>query len=499
VAKPLWIAGFLGLLALSPQAEAQLKPESGRVAALIGRLDSRDFAEREQAKKALEALGAPALEALRQAARTGTLEARRRAAALVRVIERRAEAAPFLAPARLRLVYKEVPLFEALTDVMLRTGLTIRLHGDTAGLARWKLTVDTGDLPFWDALDRFARAAGLREVDDTPPVGMVAPQRGMSVTIVGGGAGVRAVDVLGRTPRPQPLVLTFQEGKAISLPTHVTGPIRLRALPPTVAAPVDKAGEVSLRLDVTAAPPVGCREVLGVRLTRALDDQGQRLQGRLVLPPADPVPAAGRGMVIINGRVITPPDERPKGPSRQLSLAFAAGAKPSKALKELSGSLVALMESGPEILVTVPKVVGAQGKKFTGPQGTWMQIAEITRDGEGNVTLRVEVASAPHNLDDGSRPPEPAMNIIVNGRRLGEPQRLLSDRNFSLFDGAGRPLQVTRASYTGKHTATSQEYELTFRRATPAGMTGEAVRFVYRDRRTAVLEVPFTLRDVPLP
>ena len=70
---------------------------------------------------------------------------------------------------------------------------------------------------------------------------------------------------------------------------------------------------------------------------------------------------------------------------------------------------------------------------------------------------------------------------------------MLRSANFGLLDARGRRLQVTQAVYTGKHTATAQEYELTY-------YTGAAapLRFVYRDRSSALIEVPFTLKDVPL-
>ncbi len=489
--KPWCIAGLLGALALCTLADAQHTGADG-AAALVGQLGSPRFAERERATRELEALGPAALDALRRAAREGSLEVRRRAAALVRKIERRAETARFLAPTKLRLAFKDVPLYDAITETMLKTGLTIRLNGDAAALAQRRLTLDTGELPFWEAVDLFAQKAGLAEVDEPPARPVVRAAGGMSVTIRGGNAA-HSVDVLGKAPERHPVVLTFDQAAAARLPTQVIGPLRLRALPPSLAGPAANVGEIPLRLDLTVAPPLGCREILGVRLTRALDDRGQLLKGRFV-PPADPAPAGGRGMVVINGRVITAPEDRPKGPVRQIPLVFEWGVKSSRVLKELSGALIVLLEAAPETLISVPDLGGAVGKKFTGPQGTWVRVAEVARDG-GNVAVRVEVSPLPHDLDDGSRPAELALNIVVNGRRLGEPQHLLGDRNFRVLDAAGRPLRATSAVYTGKSTATSQEYLLAFH---PDRKTGEGVRFLFRDRRSAILEIPFTLRDVPL-
>src|SRR5438445_6144416 len=68
------------------------------VAPLIGQLGSRKFAEREQATRALDALGTSALTALRKAVQSDDMEVSRRAEALVRQIERRAERDAILAP-----------------------------------------------------------------------------------------------------------------------------------------------------------------------------------------------------------------------------------------------------------------------------------------------------------------------------------------------------------------------------------------------------------------
>jgi hypothetical protein len=248
-----------------------------------------------------------------------------------------------------------------------------------------------------------------------------------------------------------------------------------------------------LHLDVLAAPALRWREVVGVKLTRALDDQGQALKGRFAPPREDAFAAPQRGMVVINGRVITAPNDRPRGPSRFVPVRFEPGPKPTKSLKELSGTLLARVQSAPEVLVSVPGIVTAAGKKFTGLQGAWVHVHEVRREDDRSVTLRMEVAAVPQELSDGIDTAEVMMNVMVNGKRLGEPARLLSDANFGLLDARGRAARATRAVYTGKHTATAQEYELTY----PAA-PGAALRFVYRDRRSAIVEVPFTLKDVPL-
>ena len=66
--------------------------------------------EREAADRALDALGAEALPALRTAAQSTDPEVSRRARTLISQIEGRLETARILAPQRVRLVYRDTPV-----------------------------------------------------------------------------------------------------------------------------------------------------------------------------------------------------------------------------------------------------------------------------------------------------------------------------------------------------------------------------------------------------
>src|SRR5437660_1272196 len=84
-ALPLFCPALVAVaLALLP-AEAAAPPDGAP--RLVEQLGSDEFAKREQATQALEAIGQAALPALRKAARSPDLEVRRRAEALLRKIE----------------------------------------------------------------------------------------------------------------------------------------------------------------------------------------------------------------------------------------------------------------------------------------------------------------------------------------------------------------------------------------------------------------------------
>src|SRR5262249_12542871 len=119
-----WL-GLVSPVALpSPAAEG---PDSQRIAGLIARLGSGTFREREEAPRALEAVGAPALPALRQAARSSDPEVRRRAEELVRRITEPVESAKLVAPSRIRLNYQNTPVEQAVKDLAKQSGYPISL------------------------------------------------------------------------------------------------------------------------------------------------------------------------------------------------------------------------------------------------------------------------------------------------------------------------------------------------------------------------------------
>src|SRR2546423_348252 len=80
---------FVVLFALGSTAPAQAAAPPDRVALLVAQLGSDDFQERTAASAALERIGLPALRALRRAAVSPDAEVRRRARALLPVIEKR--------------------------------------------------------------------------------------------------------------------------------------------------------------------------------------------------------------------------------------------------------------------------------------------------------------------------------------------------------------------------------------------------------------------------
>ena len=160
--------GLAVLLAAPARTADNVDPE--RIGKLIKQLGSAEFAEREKASKELDAIGTPALEPLQKALKSDDAEVRLRAEDLVKKIEKRLQSEKILTPTRIRLVYKDTPVKEAVEDFAGKTKFNIVLVDPQNKLAGRKVTLDTGETTFWEALDKFCQQAGLVVSDGTQPI-----------------------------------------------------------------------------------------------------------------------------------------------------------------------------------------------------------------------------------------------------------------------------------------------------------------------------------------
>ncbi len=473
----------------------------GRPEALVAGLGAETFAAREAAARALDALGAAALPALRRAAEGDDPEVSRRARDLVRRVERRLDADKLLEPTRLRLSYRDVRLEDVAADLAKRTGMPIKVVGRR--VASREVTVETGEVTFWEALDRVGAAAGVTEEAPTPQ--RPPPDSGVTTTsmmIVRGGARP-AVDVMRPQREERPAELVLADGRPLL--TYYAGAARVRALPPGTEIPGQpppgtglpgqprEPGEVLVVLDVTTEGRVQWHRAVGLRLDRATDEEGRPLTPLV----SSFKPALGsRSGVLVNGVPLDPTADEPGPAGRLVPVRLRPGDKPPKSLKELAGRVVGQARTQPEALVTVEHVLDAAGRAvIKGERGGALRVVEVEKGDSGGVRLRVMVEAPPRGLTE-ARPLPFTGRVVVNGRVTDVGEDLLSAPNFALLDGKGKAFRVTRALCTGRRDGAAREYDLTYE---PESGQGAAARFVYSDRRTVFLEVPFVLKDVPLP
>ena len=485
---------MLGLAALVLSAPAPPPPD------LIDRLGAPAFAAREQAGRELAGYGPDALSLLSRAAHTHPdPEVRRRADDLAGRIRRLVEDAARVAAPALKLDYTRVPLNVAVADLRSRTGLPLQLDP-----AR-PVTVRTGELPPWEAVEVFLQAADLHEVVRAElPLG---PLPGESLVRL--------------RPRPPSLSPFHQDAPAAvpvvladryaPLPGDRGGGVRVQAVPADFPGHrvVRGAGVVHLCLDVSPLPVLAAggrwEEVTAVRLRHAEDEQGRPVPAAhrdLAEPEPQPQTVVFGGVLLAPGLLAPPfgdvsgrPTTRPN--PRLVSLALRTDDRPARRLGVLDGVVVGEVTVPNQPLVSVEDLVRAVRAGASGAGDVRLAVLGVTTDPAGRTTVRVRVdAPNPWNFPRANR----AVNLGLPGfgpPLFGPATNPLPAYRFT--DAAGRPVSPSGAvpGAVGDD-GFRQSTELDFRFDRRDG-AGPPVRLVLIGEKTVPVEVPFRLRDVPLP
>jgi RNA polymerase sigma factor (sigma-70 family) len=317
-------AGQPGGGAPAPASQTTAAGDEARIVKLIDQLGSSSFADREEATKELNQIGVPALDALRKAAQSDDLEQKKRASDLVNKIEGRALQATILTPKRVRLVYRDTLLAEAVADFMKQSGYELTLSDPQAKLKGRTITLDTGDVTFWQALGQFCQTAGV--VEAAPPPGPQAPVPWRPSPINQPSGAQPAGDGLGESG------IILIDGKALTLPTDDRTAVRVRA----ERAQTSDGRDIHLPLQITAEPKLRRLEIVAITIKEATDNQGQSLEpvsvGREAPPPPVLRPLAAWSP--------NPPSRQDPGVGLPL-VRLKKGAKSATALSELSGTITA--------------------------------------------------------------------------------------------------------------------------------------------------------------
>jgi len=314
--------------------------------------------------------------------------------------------------------------------------------------------------------------------------------------------------------------MNLVDGKRPGYPTAYSGAVRVRALPAVpqnlggmVPAVRKQAGETVIYLEVTAEPRVQNFALVNesaVQLDKAIDDQGQNLT-----VPMDPMPVVGGlNNPAFNGRVLIRPvyGYSPYGvQSRYTHLRLKLGEKQAKTLKELSGHISAQMLAPPQAIVTVENVAKAAGKKVEQGGGS-IEVLSYQKQADGSYQIKFRLQTPQQFIPApfrGAVPPQ-AGGMPANGRggavvQIGPNGQVM--QTFynthglpSLLDAKSRalglsqpPLRIYQGGFGG---VAVQEITMTFRSQNDQG---EPSRLVLEGQRNVSVQIPFTLRNVPMP
>jgi hypothetical protein len=169
-----------------------------------------------------------------------------------------------------------------------------------------------------------------------------------------------------------------------------------------------------------------------------------------------------------------------------------------KKLKEVHGFVAAEVLTPPAPLLTVDNILDAAGKTVEGKNGGTLKVSEVKRDDKGQVTLKI-------TLD---RPPTPVWRggfggrarMVRRGGLMVEEQpnaNGVAGRTLSLVDEKGQAFKLSVAEQkVDPQNPAIVEYQLTFQ---PTDGAAKPAKLVYLGRRKTTIDVPFVLKDVPVP
>jgi hypothetical protein len=451
------------------------------------------YAEREKAARELDAAGESALPALRAVADSTDGELRARAAAIAERIERMARSQRLLAAPKLAFKFDKVPLDEAIAEVAKQAQRHFMIDKTKIKDIKRPITLDSGELPYWEALSVFYQAAGIAEDISQVPVAKTESGRRL---IVRGPVSLP----------PQNVLVCRLVDCATPMPASTANALRVRALPANHAQNKydDIKGEVTFHVDVDTAPGVALREIVGIEIRKATAEDGRLLASAYPVPPF----TGGIGsldqmvmqqLVIASGDF---PTEGTGGGAHPYAITLKTnGLRPTR-ITELHGVVVAKMMTPVEPILTVSQFLKSSGRETTADNMT-IQIKEVKTSGDGRAIVQLRLITRTDESEDVLNLPVQVKGRVQQFIRINRGGRLQADLGklpeFKLLDPTGQPLkgltaQVRGMSFDG--SVMTQDVEIAFEK--PA-QGAEQLSLALMAKRVAVVEMPFVLKNVPMP
>ncbi|MCE9530447.1 MAG: hypothetical protein K8T89_04850 [Planctomycetes bacterium] len=459
----------------------------------IQKLAHARFAVRDQAARNLVRIGEPALIPLKAVLASKDLEVRLRAEALIQQIETRIENETLIRASKLRLKYQNTPLDEAIVDLAKRTGLPFALDEKSGKNPRQQITLDTGEVPYWEAVEKFLTVAGLEENATNALIASIARKR---------------EDRSGISPLEKPDIpaerLTLVEcKKPIAASTSTI--VRVKSLPRDFPGNVAAKGtnEVTFKLDVIPAKSFVWQELVGVEIRKAIDDRGNVLtQSHLpreydqavAVNNAQDRPMNNAAPVFQAPAPMYSPQSSP-GTTRHMPVTLFTKDTSAKTLKHLEGVVVARVLSLQKTLLTFDNLLKAKMGHVVQNDDMRLRIVERTVQKNGNLRLKLRIVVSTlgegmtfdESHDQGNDPFKKEVPARVN--------------RLSFVDSVtGKPIPDVSISLL--ELFTDDEYDtIDYAVILPGFGKADAnpVNWVITARRTVTVEIPFLLKDVPLP
>jgi hypothetical protein len=464
-------------------------PAAESIDRLIQQLADASFTERQRALEEIDRQGEAAVPALRRAvALDPDAEVRWRAEEALQRIERRLDADRLLRSRLVRLELRDVSIPDAVAAFARQTGMRIQLQeSDRTRLARKKITLLSDEIPCWEALEQLCYQAGLIERSGTPNF----PSRGPS----------SSSDPAGRRPGPDgefrprgpasPGGLTLTAGTPALVPTTWFGALRIRQLSFGVNA-WQTTREIQFQLAVDIESQLLWRRVTALRIEHARDEQDRELVQRNVFLND----AASRDTAQEESSRSRGGPDRMRLASRQATVTLEAAPTPSRRLKELRGVLAVQIETPLEQLLAVEDLDKQKHVSIRGSSGASVRVLEVEQEADRQYRVRFRVTLPGAENADAIGARVVRFNRTFRERRNFLTPSDLEERGLLVLDAQGTPLSFVTGECVPDAEGHTQEYTLYY---LPRAEQGVPSRLILKARCCVCVEVPFTLKDVPLP
>jgi hypothetical protein len=300
----------------------------------------------------------------------------------------------------------------------------------------------------------------------------------------------------------------------VPLPGDRAGGVRVQAVPADFPGHrvVRGVGVVHLALDVSPLPVLAgggrWEEVTAVRVRRAEDDHGRPVSAAHHDPAPEVAADGPANWIVLGGGLAAPgllappfgdagrPQTRPN--PRLATVGLKLGDRPARTLSLLEGVVVGEVTLPNQPLVTVDDLHRAVGHGSGGSGDVRVAVLGCVTDPAGRTTVRLRVdAPNPWTFPRANRGLNllnaPAFQPLLAGP-VGSPATA-----YRFSDAVGRPITPSGAvPGAGGDDGFRLTSELEFRFDRRDG-AGPPARLVVVGEKTVSVEVPFRLRDVPLP
>lgn len=407
----------------------------------IERLGDSRFSRRQEASQRLRQLGDQAIPWLSLATSSQHDEIRTRANLILDELRQAAFNQKMITAPRVQLKIRHLPIEEALANAAKQLGVQLKLCQPLDSATAQPITLDTGLVPWWQALNELCNAAQLH-------------CKGV----------IQSPDPSGHAPSP--CVVELEPVKLPKLPTDHRTRWLIR---PRWPNNYERVGDQRLVHFEAISTDRQTQAILAVVVIQARDQDGNDLcaVGRATNASTD----------ACNAPTSTDHDWHPPSLSHSadFTIHFNPQSRPVRSIQELEGVLILRVVSTQQTLVEVEDVVGSIGKTSQDEMGHQLKILHAQEQLDDTLQLRVQLTTP-----------------------TGSPSSVAHQPILHLLNiDSGVPLkqhEIRLESTTRLMGSTTAILTATF--AFPPGQRFSRLKWI--GPATAIVEVPFLLRDIPV-